>query len=114
MGSEPHDSLTDFSKHLTFSPTHFVVLAMLLYQTLPITPNLERRISDLARLIEGGHSGDSKESLTGGVTFVYDKSPQITQLSREWLNEVVSSDSLTSRTKLRLQSGPVFSAQLPA
>lgn len=62
---------------------------MLIHQVIFTTPNLDKKIYDLAAAMVGGHRGHIVTSPDGGETFLWDKSDEFFALGREYLKEKV-------------------------
>ncbi len=76
---------------------------MLFYQVIPVatTSDLEQRIQDLATSIDRA-AGNRQTSSEGGITFVYDKSPELIALSREYLTKFVGEDNLSLQKSAKI------------
>jgi hypothetical protein len=86
---------------------------MLFYQFISTTAVLEQLIHDLATSIEGKPAGNNQTSSEGGIMFVYDKSPESTALSREYITKLVGEDILNLQKSADISKWPSLQQTIP-
>jgi hypothetical protein len=62
---------------------------MPIHQVVFTTPNLDKKIYDLAAAIKGRYRGHIVTSPDGGETYLWDKSDEFYALGREYLKQKV-------------------------
>jgi hypothetical protein len=79
---------------------------MIFHEVIATTASLEQRIHDLVTWIQDEAVGHSQISLECGEVYVYDKSDQLTALSREYITGLVGQHSLDLRTSTEISKWP--------